>query len=480
MKLKPARMGLTIALATVVLLAAAGCSSRSRLDRHLERANGFFEAENYQEAIIEYINVLTIDARHAEALRRMGLCHYNTGNAGEALRFLLAANQAEPDQTDVQLRVATIFLMAGGSAQAREHLEAVLEREPENPEALLLLSETAFDEAELAPFQARLEAAGQLLREDKRYHIALGNILARQGNLEAAEAAYGQALELAPEDSTPHERLARLYQAKDEPERAEEAFDRAMELAAPVSRTRMAWAVFKTDLGKGDEAREGLVETLEANADYLPAHFQLARMAFAERNFEACHEHLNAVLKQAPGHMEALALKGRLDLVEGRTDEALKTFDGLVERAPAEPNYRYQRSLARIRAGAIQTALADLREVVQMRPNAPEPRILLAELYVRTGNTRGAVRTCASCCGTGPTMRAPGCCWSWRCAPRARSTRRRPSVARSWRKTRSSRASSICWAACCASRPTRRAPAPPSSDRSSWNRTRPRPSRNWW
>ena len=51
-----------ILVATLVcgnlMISATGCSSNSRKERHLNRADGFFEKADYQAAAIEYMNVL--------------------------------------------------------------------------------------------------------------------------------------------------------------------------------------------------------------------------------------------------------------------------------------------------------------------------------------------------------------------------------------------------------------------------------------
>ena len=98
----PARVrllrGATLLL-LVVLALAAGCSRspEARKARHLERGDRYVKEEKYRDAIIEYRNVLRIEAANAQAMRQLGLAHFQLGEMGQAFRFLLRAQEGEPD-----------------------------------------------------------------------------------------------------------------------------------------------------------------------------------------------------------------------------------------------------------------------------------------------------------------------------------------------------------------------------------------------
>jgi len=55
--------------------------------------------------------VLRIEAANAQAMRQLGLTHFQLGEMGQALRFLLRAQEGEPDNAEVRLKLASIYLM---------------------------------------------------------------------------------------------------------------------------------------------------------------------------------------------------------------------------------------------------------------------------------------------------------------------------------------------------------------------------------
>ena len=112
----PARVrllrGATLLL-LVALALAAGCARapEARKARHLERGERYVKAEKYRDAVIEYRNVLRIEAGNVAAMRQLGLAHVQLGEMGQAFRFLLPAQEIDPDNTEVRLKLASIYLM---------------------------------------------------------------------------------------------------------------------------------------------------------------------------------------------------------------------------------------------------------------------------------------------------------------------------------------------------------------------------------
>src|SRR5712692_2013053 len=80
-----------IALLLSVLVVMTGCSKspEAKKTQHLERGDKYFAQAQFREAIIEYANVLRIDAKNARAYRQIGLAYYELGELAQALPFLV-------------------------------------------------------------------------------------------------------------------------------------------------------------------------------------------------------------------------------------------------------------------------------------------------------------------------------------------------------------------------------------------------------
>src|SRR5438445_11452189 len=86
--------------AVIIALIAAGglsCSREAKRDRHLKRADRYFESKQYDNAVIEYLNVLRLEQTNSFVLRRIGLAYYEKGKISSATPFFI---ESEKHYTD--------------------------------------------------------------------------------------------------------------------------------------------------------------------------------------------------------------------------------------------------------------------------------------------------------------------------------------------------------------------------------------------
>src|SRR6058998_3694168 len=106
----------------VLLVAMAGCSRspEAKKARHLDRGDRYFAREQYQEAVIEYANVLRIDRTNTRAIQQIALSHYQLGELGRAYPYFLKLQELDPENADVHLKLGTIYLLARKREEARQ------------------------------------------------------------------------------------------------------------------------------------------------------------------------------------------------------------------------------------------------------------------------------------------------------------------------------------------------------------------------
>src|SRR6266446_7908713 len=134
-----------IALLLSVLVVVTGCSKspEAKKTQHLDRGDKYFAKARFREAIIEYKNVVQIDGTNARAYRQIALAHYQLGELGQAFPYLVKAQELDPEDQDVHLKLGNIYFLSRRPAEARQQVAVVLEKDPTNFEALLLWAGTA-------------------------------------------------------------------------------------------------------------------------------------------------------------------------------------------------------------------------------------------------------------------------------------------------------------------------------------------------
>jgi Flp pilus assembly protein TadD len=416
----------SLLLAVVLLaLAGSGCTARMRASYFQQRAEQFFKAGNYASAEIEYKNVIRNAPQNAEAWSRLGTIYYYQGRLPEAATILTKAEQLAPNDLDVRLNLGTIYKGMGMLKEARDEAEYVLDRRPQDDLAPILLVGTMTATNGAAEIRLRLQSLRQN-SDDASLEVAWGTLALMQKDVKSAEACYNRALELDPKCSHAYNALGALHLSQMNAQLAVVEFQKAAELAPPWFGDGVRYAQFKE--GTGDAAAgEKLLQDITTKAPYyLPAWMALAQLAAAKNDFTNALDLVGNVLSRDPKNFEGLILQGRLELAEGRTDQAITSFERMTTMFPKAPVARYQLAQAylanhqtneannclvqalslnpkyanatmalaeiRLHTGKAATAMASLEQLIRQQPQFPDAWLLLAETYRSQANLDGAVQ----------------------------------------------------------------------------------------
>jgi len=389
--LRVSRTWLVLVLGAFVLAAGCARSPEAKKARHLERGDRYFANAQYREALIEYANVLQLDGTNARATRQVALAHYQLGQLGQALRYLVKAQEQDPESSEVRLKLGSIYLLARRPAEARRQTAAVLAREPKNFAALLLWAAGAITLEEVDAAIQRLEGARADYGDKARLHVTLATLYVRKHELAKAERALQEAVAKDPKSSEAHTAFADFYVGKRDIAQAEREYRAAAALVPAGSPARLKLADFYVAVSKPEEAKRILAEMTEQVPELLAAWRRLADVALAERKYDESLKVLEVVLKKSPSDLDGLFLRGRVRLAKGEATAAIEDFQRVVKLEPRFAQAHYQLALAYLQTGSLQQAKAELREATTADPGLVDAALLQAELDIQTGAYQPAI-----------------------------------------------------------------------------------------
>ena len=123
--------------------ASAGCSKEPTPEQLLSRANEAFAAGQLAEAEKGYREVIRLRSDDPVAQRQLGIIHFDRGQLQQAYPLLKKSSELEPDNVDVQFKLALTYFVARDNQKAREAARQILEKKPGHQDALLLMLDTA-------------------------------------------------------------------------------------------------------------------------------------------------------------------------------------------------------------------------------------------------------------------------------------------------------------------------------------------------
>ena len=390
------RRGLLVVLA--ISISSSAHSTDDKTARHLKRGEEYLAEGKRQAAIIEFLKVIQFDEDDPIATQRLAVTLYDTGQLGPAFHYLQRAAALDPDDTDIRVKLATLYLYSGQTKEAREEAGAVLEKRRGDLDALTIFADTAATPGEIDRAMLRLDRARDEHEGRARYHLARGVLHIRKQESAEAEAAFQEAARREPDSPDAHLALGTFYVLTRELERAESEFDQVAEVAPTRSTAQIRVVDFYRLLGKTEEADNKLDRLVEEAPDFLPAWQRIAAYGFADKDFDRCEKALNHLLRQNPKNPEALQIMANVHRLRGEQTEATARFreaiaavKDIIQRRPEMTSARLRLVQMHIRLGETEQARTALQKIRELVPNSSAAVILLAELDVRSGHYTDAI-----------------------------------------------------------------------------------------
>ena len=383
------RISRPMVAAGVIVVFLAGCTAASRKARHIERADQFFKGGEYDKAKIEYLNVIKIDQRDANAYARIGAMWTDEGAPLRAGAFLIKALELAPDDIGSRLNLARVYLAVGRISDARKEAMTVLEKAPSKGEALIPLVDTSHTPEEISATEEQLAKFPQ--KDSAYYHLAAGGIAAKKSDLSGAEAALQRAAAADPNFASAHSALAGLYLLRNDKDKAGAELEKAAKLAKARSAETIRFAQFKVQNGATAEARAFLTDITKQAPDFLPAWPILGRIANNEKKYDDALRLIENALSRDPANIDARLVQAESWIGKGEIKKAVDSIENLDRTYPGSPVIKYALARVYVQTNNLNQALVAVDQVVKLSPHFVDAVLLQAELHLKNGDAQSVV-----------------------------------------------------------------------------------------
>ncbi len=392
------RPALTFALlAGTSLLLMTGCSKQAKRDRHLSRAEKYFAAAEYEQAALEYQNVLRLEPTNQAVVLRMARIFFEQGSPLRGLQVLQSPGLKAEDPI-LRCRLAEFHLASGDRATARAEALALATQFPTNTDALLLFAATASTAEEIKDTDARLQQFAQQYPTLASPLLARAALLLRQKQMPTAESLIQHSLQLDPNSAQAHLQMAQIHLLRTNIPAADQSFTNAARLAPYRSNIRVAYAQSKAAVGQRAEARGILNELLKQAPDYNPAALLLARFEAADQKYPAALAQTDRVISRDPLNLDARQLRSQIHASMNQPEKAVQEWVDFDQRLAPNPVIKLQVARAQLANGDPQRAITALDQSIRLSSNrldsaAIQAHLLRARLDLQGGNPGLAVES---------------------------------------------------------------------------------------
>lgn len=407
--LRPAFLFLLIAL-------VAACQSRTAAD--FEKSGDQYMADkHFGEAAIQYLNALNKEPERGDIRFKLAEAWLYEGNIRAAFpQFVRAADQL-PDNLDAQRRAAYFLLKGGLFKEAKERARLVLQKSPADVDALMILGNSlaglqTLDEAvgvfkraiEIDPervglytslgvmqlaqhdhdeAEAAFKQALEVSKGSPEAYMALGNFYRSTGNVEEAEKAFKTALAANPKSLVANQSLAGLY-VDNQREAEAEPFIKTVIAVSKDPAASLSLADYYLATNRPDDATQ-VLNGLASNTPSLfsEAKLRLAMIEFSAGRRAAAHQHVDAVLARTARDSDALTMKARLLLADGKPDDAREKVEAALDANPKSALAHLSKARILVSTNHQTDAIKEFKETIALDPGSLAAQLELADFHRR-------------------------------------------------------------------------------------------------
>jgi tetratricopeptide (TPR) repeat protein len=374
--------------AAFALIALSGCASpKQKETRFLQSGKERMLKQDYLRAAIEFQNAAQMMPLDPEPFYQLGLAFEATGRLTEAVSSLRHATDLDPHHAGAQVKLAELMALSGDNQIVRDgekRVQKVLRVSPGNVDALEALALTEFKLGKWDDAEKHLDEALANLPQNVKASVVLARISVARHDIKGAEQVLKKAIQQTPQSSEAITALGQLYLLANRPADAETQFQNALKLDPRHVLALFGLASAQIRQGHPDQA-EGTYQTLSAQPDMQYWHVYGTYLMKEGKRGDAIKE-FDRLFKKNPADRDARTRLVQAYQSTGRISDAERILSDALAKDPGDIDALLQRSQILLRTGNSQQAEADLVQVLHFQPNSALARYLLSKVFESRGD----------------------------------------------------------------------------------------------
>lgn len=409
---------LAIAVWILLISILIGCASdEDKKKAYLDEGKAFIQKKDYKNAVIKLKNAIQIDPTFTEAYVQLADTQMNLGATREAFVAYSRVESLAPENLEVKLKLATLFLLGKNNEEASKRVYEVLDKKPDHQTALIMLGGLMEQKPDIIKAEEIYRAVIEKDQKATAAFYGLARVLAKQQKWEKSEQALLSAAAIDDQDEGPKVALYKFYVARKDKEKAEKTLRSAVEAHPDNVELMFLLGNFYTGLRLFDKAEKIYLQALEKDpegtkplivlGDYykrtdkpeeamtmyqkalaiapedLAIKAHIARFHLQREELQDAEKLVDEILSERSKHLSARLLKAELLILKQSFKDALDILAELEKEEPKNARTAHFKALALLGLGNRSQAKASLAKAIELNPRQTISRLQLAEIHFR-------------------------------------------------------------------------------------------------
>lgn len=291
---------------------------------------------------------------------------YSQGDWARAEALCRQVIAAQPAHFDALHLLGSILLQSSRFSDAFDRLSQAEALQPANPTIKnklgLVCTHLKRESEALAFFDRALDI-------DPRFAeawVGRAALHESRGDFAAATAGYRRAIELHPQFAMAHLLLGHCLVKSGQAQAGIESYNRVLELVPGLPDAWHSKGNAQRELGLVDQAVFSYEQALRTDANHLASLGSLGDLLVSVGRHDAALPILDRLLRLQPDNVDALHLRGQMRFQLNQLNEAQQDFQRALALNPSKHAARIGVAAIQIRGRNFETAVAILRQAIEM------------------------------------------------------------------------------------------------------------------
>jgi len=384
------------AVAAVLTVAIAGCGGKEeRLQSHLEKSRSLLDSGNLPTASVEAQNAMQINPKSAEAMYLQGLIIEKGGeNYRSAFQHFMRAVELDSNNLAARARVGRYYLLSGDMPKAEESLAEITKLDPANLEGRNLRASILAAKKDIP---GAIAEATDILNKDPGQvdtaNFLAGLYMATQSNQDAV-AVLDKAIVASPKNTALRIVRAAVATRMNDNPAAEKQLQEVIVLEPKRTEHRNNLAAFHARSKELDKGEKVLRDAIVADKNDVKRRLALLEYVSTFRSLEAAEKEARVQVSEDARAFELQFQLARFMRANGKADEAIKVYRGIIDKDKLQPNgirARVELAGMQLAAGQRDEAQKLVDEVIKQNPRDNQALLMRAQFAVDRGDPGAAV-----------------------------------------------------------------------------------------
>jgi len=337
--------------------------------------------QKFDRALELFSKVTELLPNDASSYLNLALVEIALRRFSDAEKHLKQAVATDPKSSQAHIDLANFYRLQSKLSEAQEALQAGIQNNPDASQLYIELANTLSNAGKSKDADGVLDRLRMQMPKSPEAAIAIGDYYAQRRDLDKAFAEYQRGLSISVGNLDIEKSMEELYLSSNRTDEASKLDEQLMKQAPKDVLVSVNHGRLLLAQGKQQDAVIALQKALKDAPDSARAHYYLGLAYWQTAGLGQAGSEFQEALKASPGFPLALQGLARISLSQNHISEAKGYAQELVQRFPADVNYRLLLGGIYLRAGQSPQAEEQFLAAMRLAPNQGAVHLDVGQLY---------------------------------------------------------------------------------------------------